>query len=214
MTCTSGQRHSGVKILNALNVSLDWGNAPVCCLHWRRARSGCWLLWWADPSRCARCSGWHRAVAFPTAGQLSGPPGPLSPRGRPYQDLRRQEISHYSEVIVTFFHVDVEQDETCCLSKGGTIQHVKQTDMCWTSDESLFTISFLLTNYLHNKRLDFTVPRGEPGPCVTFSVGNTVNVSRFQPCLIQRFLEDSQNDSAVMPGCVTGQEPLKWYCTW
>lgn len=111
MTCTSGQRHSGVKILNALNVSLDWGNAPVCCLHWRRARSGCWLLWWADPSRCARCSGWHRAVAFPTAGQLSGPPGPLSPRGRPYQDLRRQEICHYSEVIVTFFHVDVEQDE-------------------------------------------------------------------------------------------------------
>lgn len=102
----------------------------------------------------------------------------------------------------------------CCVSQGGTIQHVKQTDMCWTSDESLFTISFLLTNYLHNKRLDFTVPRGEPGPCVTFRVGNTVNVSRFQPCLIQRLLEDSQNDSAVMPGCVTGQEPLKWHCVW
>lgn len=111
--------------------------------------------------------------------------------------------------MITFFYVYVEQNETVVRVRGGTIQHVKQTNTCRNSNQSLFTISFLLTNYLHNKRLDFSSPQGELGPCVTFSVGNTVNVGWFQPCLIQRLLEDSQNDSAVVPGCVTGQEALK-----
>lgn len=46
----------------------------------------------------------------------------------------------------------------------------------------------------------------EPGSCVTFGVCHTVDVSRLQPRLLQRLLEDSQYDSTVVPGSVARHE--------
>lgn len=59
----------------------------------------------------------------------------------------------------------------------------------------------------HVTRSYLILPQGEHPACyVTFGERHTVDVCRLQPCLLQRLLQDRQNDSTVVPGGVTRQE--------